>query len=131
MAVFLYILGGLAVVVGGWWVLKVALGMGLPLENTAFAYFTQLLKKMDLSQVVPTSCVAECVAESIKFARSSAKMLGQGEQHARSEAVKQLELHTAMLGFWVRGNDPFDATYKSHFKEMFERHQVPRLARKP
>jgi hypothetical protein len=131
MDVLFYIIGGLAVVIGGWWAVKVALGMGLPLEKTAFAYFTQLLKKMELSQVVPSTCVAECVAESIKFARSSARMLGQGEQHARSEVIKQLELHADMLRFWVRGNDPFNATYKSHFKEMFERHQVPRLAGKP
>jgi len=131
MDVLIYIIVVLALVIGGWWALKVALGMRLPLENTAFAYFAQLLRKMELSQVVPSSCVAECVAESIKLARSSARMLGQGEQQTRAEAVKQLELHADMLGFWVRGSDPFDAAYKSHFKEMFERHQVPRLANRP
>ena len=110
MDVILYIIISIALVVGGWWALKVALG---------------------LLEVVPSSCVAECVAESIKFARSSARMLGQGQEQVRAEAVKQLELHADMLGFWIRGSDTFDAAYKSHFKEMFERHRVPRLARQP
>jgi hypothetical protein len=130
MDIVLYILMGFAVVICGWWVSKVALGLGLPLENTAFAYFCQLLKKMGLAEAVPPSCVAECVAESIRFARSSAKMFGK-DQQVRTEAVKQLELHADMLGFWIRGTDPFDATYKTHFKEMFERHRVPRLSRQP
>src|SRR5690606_37251795 len=114
MDVLIYIIAGLAIVVGGWWALKVALGLGLPRENTAFAYFMQLLKKLELSQVVPSSCVSECVSESIKLARSSARMLGQGESQVRAEAVKQLELYADMLRFWIRGNDPFDAAYKNH-----------------
>src|SRR5258708_3695458 len=129
MGVLVYIIIGLALVAGGWWAFKVMLGLGLPIENTAFAYFTQLLKKMNLSEAVPSACVAQCVAESIKFARSSARMLGQGQQHVRAQAVKQLELHADMLDFWVRRADPFDAVYKAHFKEVFERHRVPRLAR--
>jgi hypothetical protein len=128
MSVLIYIVIGIAVIAGGWWALKVALGVGLPLENTAFAYFTQLLKKMGLLETVPSACVAECVSESIKFARSSARMLGQGQPHVRAEAVKQLELHADMLGSWVRSGDPFDAVYKVRFKEIFERHRVPRLS---
>jgi hypothetical protein len=131
MDVILYIVTGLALAVCAWWALKILVGAGLPLENTAFAYFTQLLAKMGLSDAVPSSCVAECVAESVKFARSSARLPGQGRQQERAEAVKQLELHADMLGFWIRSADPFDAAYKIHFKEMFERHRVPRLTRQP
>src|SRR5690348_9159659 len=107
MTVLIYVVVGIALVVGGWWALKVALGVGLPLENTAFAYFTQLLEKMGLAEVVPSSCIAECVSESIKFARSSARMLGDGQQQVRAEAVRQLEFHADMLRFWIHGNDSF------------------------
>lgn len=128
MEVVIYIVIGLLTTAAAWWALKVMLGMLLPLEKTARAYMFQLLRKMELSQIVPASCVDECVAESIQFARTSAKFLGKKEQ-IQTETVKQLELHADMLGFWIRSADPFDAIYKSRFKEMFERHRVPRLAR--
>lgn len=128
MEVVLYIVIGLLAIAAAWWGLKVGLGMLLPIEKTARAYMLQLLRKMELSEVVPASYVNEGVAESIQFARTSANVLGKKDQ-IQTETVKQLELHAEMLGFWVHGTDPFDAVYKSRFKEMFERHRVPRVAR--
>jgi len=122
----LYIVIAVLGIAAAWWILKVALGMLLPLEKTAHAYLVQLLQTIELSRVVPPSCVDECVSESVQFARTSAKFHGNKEQ-IRAETVKQLELHADMLRLWVRSAEPFDAVYKARFKVMFERHHVPRL----
>ena len=120
--VVIAILGALVV----WWVLKVSLGLLLPLETTARAHFLQLLKRMEISQVVPPSCLNECAAESVRFARMTAKFSGK-KNIVRTEMVKHLELQADMLRLWVRSDDPFDAVYKRDFKIMFERHGIPRL----
>ena len=127
MQTITYIVVAVVGLVAAWWALKVALGMFLPLERTARAYFNEVLKKMAINQVVPSSCTEECVNESVAFARTSGKFAGKGYD-LRTETVKQLELHADMLRLWVRSNDAFDATYKARFKAMFERHGVPRLS---
>lgn len=127
MATIPYILITVLGVAAAWWVLKVTFGMLLPLEKTARTYLLQLLRRKELSQVVPPSCVDECVSDSVQFARLQAKFLGT-KVHIQTETVKRLELHADMLGLWVRSADSFDAVYKSRFKAIFERHRVPRLS---
>jgi len=109
-----------------WWVIKVSTGLLLPLETTARAYLSQLLKKMEISQIVPEPCVAECVAESIRFARTSAKFSGKTDR-IRDETVRQLELQASLLHRWIRGSDAFSETYEKAARDLFERHRVPRL----
>ena len=130
MQTILYLILALVVVFAAWWVLKVSLGIFLPLEHTARAYFVRLLGQMDISQVIPASCVDECVAESIRAVRLEAKLLGRDRNYIRAETVKQLEFRADMLRFWIRGGDNFsDSPWKSQYKAMFERHAVPRLGR--
>lgn len=126
MDTILYIAAALVLIGVGWWVIKVATGLLVPLEKTGRAYLLQLLRRKDLAKIVPASCVDECVAESVQFARGMGRLLGKNDQ-VRTEAVKQLELHADMLGLWVRTKDAFDESYKLRFKSMFERHHVPRL----
>lgn len=112
--------------IAAWWVVKVATGLLLPLETTARAYFSQLLKKMEISQIVSESCVAECVAESIRFARTSAKFSRKTDR-IRDETVQQLELQASLLHRWIRGSDSFDEVHQKVARDLFERHRVPRL----
>lgn len=127
MDTLLYILLAAVGLYVGWWLLKVYVGVSLPLEITASAYFRQLLKKMEINQIVPEACVVECINECIRAARLTQKFSGPSF-NVRTETVSQLELYADMLRFWVRGEEPFVETYQAHFKAMFERHSVPRLA---
>ena len=102
----------------------------MPLEHTARAYFVQILKQMKIDQVIPASCVDECVSESISSVRIEAKVLGRDANYIRAETVKQLEFRADMLRFWIRGADAFsDTPWKVKYKSMFERHAIPRLGR--
>jgi hypothetical protein len=126
MQIFAYVLLAILGLFVGWWVLKVSLGLFLPVERTARPYLLQLLRKAEINQVVPESCVKECVEESLKMAKGYAMMSGS-KNHLRAELVKHLELQADMLRLWVRSQNSFDAVYQKHYKAMFERHGIPRL----
>lgn len=126
MQTIAYVVVALLAVFVVWWLLKIGLGFLLPLETTARAYLLQLLKRMEINQVVPPSCLNECVAESVRFAQMSAKFSGK-KNNVRAEMVKHLELQAGMLGLWVRSDDAFNEVYKKDYKTLFERHGVPRL----
>ena len=111
-----------------WWTVKVSAGILLPPERTGRAYLLQLLRRMQVDQMVPTALVDECVAESLKLASFTAKMHGGNKNKLREELVNQLEYYADGLRLWIRSSDSFaDASYKSRLKELFEKHGVPRL----
>lgn len=126
MQILVYAFAAIIGLFVAWWVLKVSLGLFLSPETTARSYLFQLLRRAEINQVVPESCVKECVEESLRFARSYAKISGNQKQF-RAELVKQLELQADMLRLWVCSETPFDALYQIHYKAMFERHGIPRL----
>lgn len=126
MQTIAYVVIALLALFVAWWLLKISLGFLLPLETTARAYLLQLLKRMEINQIVPPSCLNECVAESVRFARMFAKFSGK-KNNVRAEMVKHLELQAGMLGLWVRSDDAFNEIYKKDYKTLFERHGVPRL----
>ncbi len=127
MQTFAYILVALLALPVAWWILKVSLGLFLPPETTARTYLLQLLRKAEINQVVPESCITECVEESLRFARNHARMMTGNKNHLRIELVKHLELQADMLRLWVRSQNAFDAVFQKDYKAMFQRHGVPRL----
>lgn len=125
MQTIAYVVVALLAVFIAWWLLKIGLGFLLPLETTARTYLLQLLKRMEINQIVPPSCLKECVVESVRFAQMSVKFSGK-KNNVRAEMVKHLELQADMLGLWVRSDDAFNEVYKKDYKALFERHGVPR-----
>lgn len=131
MEILVYFAFGIFVLVVMWWIVKVSTGMLLPPEKTGRAYLLQLLRRMQVDQVVPTALIDECVAESLKLASFTAKMHGGSNNKLREELVNQVEFYADALRLWIRSSDSFaDASYKSRLKEMFERHGVPRLGQR-
>jgi len=128
MQIIIYLLIAVATGMAAWWALRVSVGMLLPIEKSASQYFLQLTKKMGINQVIPAALADECVNESISSARWSAKLHKREDNFIRMETVKKLEFYADMLRLWIRSADSFDdSSYKQHYKELFERHNVPRL----
>ena len=128
MQTIIYLLIAVAIGIAAWWALRVSFGMLLPIEKSAPQYFLQLTNKLEINQVIPATLADECVNESIRSARSSAKLHKRDDNFIRMETVKKLELYADMLRLWIRSAVSFDdSNYKRHYKELFERHKVPRL----
>ena len=129
MTIFYIVVAVLGVAIA-WWVFKVLLGYNLPLEYTARAYFVQLLKKQQTDQMVPAALIDELVMDGVYRAQTLGRIGRKGKSHIRAETVRNQELHADFLRFWIRGTDAFDGpTYQATYREIFERHRVPRLAR--
>lgn len=109
-----------------WWLVKVVTGLTLPLDRAAAAYMLQRLRQLQIDQVVPPACAAECVAESLAAGSSAVKWSG-GKKNLRAETVNHLDYQIDALRLWVRGTGPFDSRPEQHLRELFERHKVPRL----
>lgn len=128
MQTIIYLLIAVAIGMAAWWALKVSVGMLLPIEKSAPQYFFQLTKKLRINQIIPAALADECVNESISSAKWNAKLHKRDASFIRMETVKKLELYVDMLRLWIHSADSFDdSSYKQDYKELFERHRVPRL----
>lgn len=110
-----------------WQLFEFIVGVGLPIETTAYSHLAQMLKKAELSKFVPSACVAECVDDSIKFARSIANPDKKGRGYIRSETIKQNEVYASYINAWIHGSEQFDERTSNRYREIFERHKIPRL----
>ena len=89
-----------------------------------------MLREIEIDQVVPESLISELVGDSIGYARMLARAGKANAAFVRAETLKSLGLKVDMLGYWVRGTDSFDRSdYYGEYKELFERHGLPRLGR--
>ena len=124
MQTFIYIVLGLVGVFVLWHLLKVSLGMFLPLETTGRAYLVQQLKQMGIRHLVPDACLEECFTRSFDFANVVAGL--SKSRHVRDELINQLDLLASMLGVWIHGTEDFAKPEFVEFKGLFEKHHVPR-----
>jgi hypothetical protein len=124
MQTFMYVVLGLVGVFVLWHLLKVSLGMFLPLETTGRAYLVQRLKQMGIRHLVPDACLEECFTKSLAFAKVVAGL--SKSRSVRDELINQLDLFASMLGTWIHGTEDFAMPEFEEFKGLFEKHHVPR-----